>query len=67
MKSKTNPVAKEVRTPKFKSQVINNKKLYDRKKEQADIQIDNIEMERLREEQEYLEELKNKLWPLDLD
>ena len=61
MKSKTNPVAKEVRTPKFKSQVIKNKKLYDRKKEQADIQIDNIEMERLREEQEYLEELKNKL------
>ena len=67
MKSKTNPVAKEVRTPKFKSQVIKNKKLYDRKKEQADIQVDNIEMERLREEQEYLEELKNKLWPLDLD
>ena len=61
MKSKTNPVAKEVRTPKFKSQVIKNKKLYDRKKEQADIQIDNIEMERLRAEQEYLEELKNKL------
>ena len=61
MKSKTNPVAKEVRTPKFKSQVIKNKKLYNRKKEQADIQIDNIEMERLREEQEYLEELKNKL------
>ena len=61
MKSKTNPVAKEVRTPKFKSQVIKNKKLYDRKKEQADIQVDNIEMERLREEQEYLEELKNKL------
>ena len=61
MKSKTNPVAKEVRTPKFKSQVIKNKKLYDRKKEQADIQIDNIEMERLKEEQEYLEELKHKL------
>ena len=63
MKSKTNPVAKEVRTPKFKSQVIKNKKLYDRKKEQADIQVDNIEMERLKEEQEYLEELKHKLWP----
>ena len=61
MKSKTNPVAKEVRTPKFKSQVIKNKKLYDRKKEQADIQVDNIEMERLKEEQEYLEELKNML------
>jgi hypothetical protein len=61
MKSKTNPVAKEVRTPKFKSQVIKNKKVYDRKKEQADIQVDNIEMERLKEEQEYLEELKHKL------
>ena len=61
MKSKTNPVAKEVRTPKFKSQVIKNKKLYDRKKEQADIQVDNIEMERLKEEQEYLEVLKIKL------
>ena len=52
---KTNPVAKEVRTSKFKSQVIDSKKLYDRKKEQADMQSDNIEME------EYLEELKNKL------
>ena len=61
MKSKTNPVAKEVRTPKFKSQVIKNKRLYDRKKEQADMQVDNIEMERLKEEQEYLEELKHKL------
>jgi hypothetical protein len=61
MKSKTNPVAKEIRTPKFKSQVIKNKKVYDRKKEQADIQVDNIEMERLKEEQEYLEELKHKL------
>ena len=61
MKSKTNSVAKEVRTPKFKSQVIKNKKLYNRKKEQADIQVDNIEMERLKEEQEYLEELKHKL------
>jgi hypothetical protein len=27
----TNPVAKEVRTPKFKSQVITSKKTYDRK------------------------------------
>ena len=61
MKSKTNPVAKEVRTPKFKSQVIKNKKLYNRKKEQADMQVDNIEMERLKEEREYLEELKHKL------
>ena len=29
---KTNPVAKEVRTPKFKSQVVKSKKIYDRKK-----------------------------------
>ena len=29
---KTNPVAKEVRTPKFKSKVIDSKKVYDRKK-----------------------------------
>ena len=27
----TNPVAKEVRTPKFKSQVITSKKTYNRK------------------------------------
>ena len=58
MKSKTNPVAKEVRTPKFKSKVIDSKKLYDRKKQQADMQVDNIEME---EYEEYLRELKNKL------
>ena len=29
---KTNPVAKEVRTPKYKSQVVKSKKIYDRKK-----------------------------------
>ena len=29
-----NPVAKEVRTPKYKSQVIDNKKIYNRKKVQ---------------------------------
>jgi hypothetical protein len=58
MKSKTNPVAKEVRTPKFKSKVIDSKKLYDRKKQQADMQVDNIEME---EYEEYLRELKDKL------
>jgi hypothetical protein len=34
---KTNPVAKEVRTPKFKSKVIDSKKIYDRKKEQERI------------------------------
>ena len=28
----SNPVAKEVRTPKFKSQVVVSKKIYDRKK-----------------------------------
>ena len=28
----SNPVAKEVRTPKFKSQVVASKKIYDRKK-----------------------------------
>ena len=34
---KTNPVAKEVRTPKFKSKVINSKKVYDRKKQQDEL------------------------------
>ena len=29
---KSNPVAKQVRTPKFKSQVVASKKLYNRKK-----------------------------------
>ena len=28
----SNPVAKEVRTPKFKSQVVKSKKIYNRKK-----------------------------------
>ena len=28
----SNPVAKEVRTPKFKSQVVASKKIYNRKK-----------------------------------
>ena len=28
----SNPVAKQVRTPKFKSQVVASKKIYDRKK-----------------------------------
>ena len=31
-----NPVAKEVRTPKFKSQVVKSKKIYDRKKPHED-------------------------------
>ena len=34
---KTNHVAKEVRTPKFKSKVIDSKKIYDRKKEQDEL------------------------------
>ena len=34
---KTNPVAKEVRTPKFKSKVIDSKKVYDRKKQQDEL------------------------------
>ena len=29
---KTNPIAKQVRTPKFKPQVIKNKKIYNRKR-----------------------------------
>ena len=33
---KSNPVAKEVRTPKFKSQVVKSKKVYDRKKPHED-------------------------------
>ena len=36
--SLNNPVAKEVRTPKFKSKVIDSKKIYDRKKEQVEIE-----------------------------
>ena len=34
---KTNPVAKDVRTPQFKSKVIDSKKIYDRKKEQDEL------------------------------
>ena len=34
---KTNPVAKKVRTPQFKSKVIDSKKIYDRKKEQDEL------------------------------
>ena len=33
---KTNPVAKQVRTPKFKSKVVKSKKIYDRKKQHED-------------------------------
>tara|TARA_R110001592_G_scaffold86771_3_gene256161 strand:+ start:732 stop:923 length:192 start_codon:yes stop_codon:yes gene_type:complete len=31
---KTNPVAKEVRTPKYKPKVVENKKKYNRKKKE---------------------------------
>ena len=44
----SNPVAKEVRTPKFKSQIIKSKKIYDRKKLP-------------KEDQKYLNSLKDKL------
>ncbi len=59
---KTNPVAKEVRTSKFKSQIVEDKTKYNRKKEptlhemamegyekeeQANVQSDNLEMEKL--------------------
>ena len=33
LSSNKNPVAKQLRTPKYKPKVIPNKKLYDRKKE----------------------------------
>ena len=33
--SKNNPVAKELRTPKYRSKVVKNKKKYDRKKYNA--------------------------------
>ena len=32
---KKNPIAKELRTPKYKSRVVKSKKLYDRKKENS--------------------------------
>ena len=35
--SKNNPVAKELRTPKYRSKVVKNKKKYDRKKYNAAI------------------------------
>ena len=44
----SNPVAKQVRTPKFKSQIIKSKKIYDRKKLP-------------KEDQKYLNSLKDKL------
>ena len=50
-----------------KSRVSNNlyrkrfDEIFKKKKEQADVQSDNVEMEKLKEEQNYLEELKKKL------
>ena len=38
----SNPVAKEVRTPKFKSQVVKSKKVYDRKKQTRRINFFNV-------------------------
>ena len=35
--------------------------IFKKKKKQADMQSDNIDMEKLAEEQKYLEELKDKL------
>ena len=35
MNKMKNPIAKEVRTPKYKSQVIKSKKIYDRKKNET--------------------------------
>ena len=36
---KTNPVAKEVRTSKYKSQIVPNKKIYSRKKMKSNLRI----------------------------
>ena len=50
-----------------KSRIVNDlyrknfDEIFKKKKEQANIQVDNVEMEKLAEEQQYLEELKNKL------
>jgi len=48
-----NPVAKEVRTPKFKSQVVEDKTKYNRKKEKT---TSEVLMEGFIEEQRMLEE-----------
>jgi hypothetical protein len=65
MKSKTNPVAKEVRTPKFKSKVVESKKLYDRKKEEDELKESYkqslLNKKEREEHEEYLRELKDKL------
>ena len=59
-----NPVAKEVRTSKFKSQVIKDKTKYNRKKEKTlhEMAMEGYEEEqRMYEDEEYLESLKDKL------
>ena len=50
---KTNPVAKEVRTPQFKSKVIDSKKIYNRKnflQEQEELKESYEQSKRNREE-----------------
>jgi len=52
---KTNPVAKKVRTPQFKSKVINSKKIYNRKnflQEQEELKESYEQSKRNREERE---------------
>jgi|TARA_Y100000389_G_scaffold160532_1_gene162714 hypothetical protein len=59
-----NPVAKEVRTSKFKSQVVEDKTKYNRKKEKTlhEMAMEGYEEEqRMYEDEEYLESLKDKL------
>ena len=56
---KTNPVAKEVRTPQFKSKVIDSKKIYNRKnflQEQEELKESYEQSKRNREEREEREE-----------
>ena len=56
--------AKEVRTSKFKSQVVEDKTKYNRKKEKTlhEMAMEGYEEEqRMYEDEEYLESLKDKL------
>lgn len=59
-----NPVAKEVRTSKFKSQIVEDKTKYNRKKEKTlhEMAMEGYEEEKkIYEDEEYLESLKDKL------
>ena len=58
---KTNPVAKEVRTPKFKSKVIEDKTKYNRKKEKttSELLMEGYEEEKKMYEQQEKEEQAN--------